>query len=168
MTTELETGDGITIGAKDCAFIHRILSRNSSCVTPMSLIICRKRGAAMSRPEWKGTVVPLPSEWRNWRCAPRWRTSTKPRCSSARTTSRGLRTGRRGIGSNSNRLRADKFRFEAWISVLEQHGYNLAEILSQLVERRPLRVRSSPAWNIADKKTGIRIAFDNRCETPHE
>jgi hypothetical protein len=70
--------------------------------------------------------------------------------------------------SNSNRLRADKFRFEAWISVLEQHGYNLPEILSQLVERRPLRVRSSPSWNIADKNTRIRIAFDNRCKTPHE
>jgi hypothetical protein len=76
---------------------HRTLLRNSSSVTRMSLMICRKSGGAMSRPEWKGTVVPLPSGCRNWRCAPRWRTSTKPRRSSARITSRGLRTGTRDI-----------------------------------------------------------------------
>jgi hypothetical protein len=45
---------------------------------------------------------------------------------------RGFRTGRRGIGSNSNRLRPDKFRFEARISVLEQHRHNLPKILSAL------------------------------------
>jgi len=39
---------------------------------------------------------------------------------SARTTSRGLRTGRRAIGSHSNRLSANKFRLEAWISVFEE------------------------------------------------
>ena len=39
---------------------------------------------------------------------------------SARSTSRGLRTGRRAIGSHSNRLSANKFRLEAWISVLEE------------------------------------------------
>ena len=71
---------------------HRTLLRNSSSVTRMSLMICRKSGGAISRPEWKGTGVPLPSRCRNWRCAPRWRTSTKPRRSSARITSRGLRT----------------------------------------------------------------------------
>ena len=37
-----------------------------------------------------------------------------------RTTSRGLRTGRRAIGSHSNRLSANRFRLEAWISVLEE------------------------------------------------
>jgi hypothetical protein len=83
--------------SKRSALGHRTLLRNSSSVTRMSLMICRKSGGAISRPEWKGTVVPLPSGCRNWRCAPRWRTSTKPRRSSARITSRGLRTGTRDI-----------------------------------------------------------------------
>src|SRR5215472_5483643 len=94
-------------------------------------------------------------------------TRTEPRRSSARTTSRGLRTGRRGIGSNHDRLRADKFRFEVRISVLEQHGYNFARILSEFIQRRSLRVRSSPARNIADEKARLRVALDNRCKTLH-
>jgi len=49
-------------------------------------------------------------------------------------TSRGLRTGRCGIGSNHDRLRADKFRFESRISVLKQHVYDLSKILSEFVK----------------------------------
>ena len=36
-------------------------SRNLSMVRPVSFAIRRNRSGEMSRPEWKGTVVPLPS-----------------------------------------------------------------------------------------------------------
>jgi len=41
-------------------------------------------------------------------------------------------------------------------------------VLSQLVERGPLRVRSRPTRNMADKEPCLRIALDNRRASPHE
>ena len=90
-------------------------SRNSSAVNPMSFAICRRSNGEMSRPGWKGTVVPRPSGWRYCRCDPRWRTSTKPRRSRIATTSRGLRIGGLTILSRQRPFGCRRTPHPAWV-----------------------------------------------------
>ena len=51
------------------------------------------RAGAISRPEWKGTVVTRPALSRNCLCDPRCRTSMNPKTRKIAMTSVGLRTG---------------------------------------------------------------------------
>jgi hypothetical protein len=77
----------------------------------------------MSRPACTGTVVARPSGCRNCLWEPRCRTSTKPNRPRRAITSRGFSTGGRvtlALG-DEDRLGADEFRFQRWLSVLKEH-----------------------------------------------
>ena len=69
------------------------LPNSSSGRRSMSRAIFLSRVGEMSRPGWKGTVVPRPSSCRYCRCDPRWRTCTNPSRSRRAATSRGFSTG---------------------------------------------------------------------------
>lgn len=57
-------------------------------------------------------------------------------------------------------LGTDKFRFKNRISILEQHGDYLPQILSQFVECLSLRMGSRESRNISDQKTCGRVPFN--------
>ena len=57
-------------------------------------------------------------------------------------------------------MRANKLRIEIWLTILQQHGNDFAEIGVQLVKRRPLRVGARKPWDEPDKKTGVRVALE--------
>lgn len=65
-------------------------------------------------------------------------------------------------------LRADEFSLQLWLAVLEKHGDDLLEVLSQLVDAGALRVRARPPWDIAHEQTRVWVPFDDRSEGPHE
>ena len=106
---------------------HRPARIKSSAVKPMSLAIRRSSIGEMS-PLCTGTVVPLPSAWRNCLCEPHWRTSANPNLSKIEITSRGLRTGRCPISGNRHGLRSDVLRVQRRFTVFQEHFNHLLEI----------------------------------------
>jgi hypothetical protein len=70
-------------------------------------------------------------------------------------------------GSNSDRLGADEFCFQARFTILQQHGHHLPKVLLQLVKRLTLRVGTRKTGNKAYKESGLRTFFDNSSEGMH-
>ena len=55
---------------------------------------------------------------------------------------------------------SDEFRFKLRITVLEEHGNHLLEIVVQFVERLALKVSPRKSWDETDKQTSVRIALN--------
>jgi hypothetical protein len=70
-------------------------------------------------------------------------------------------------GSNSDCLGADKFRFQARFTILQQQGHHFPKILLQLVKRFPLRVGAGKTGDKSHKESGLRTLFDNSREGMH-
>jgi len=66
-----------------------------------------------------------------------------------------------------NGLRTDELPLQLWLAVLKEHGDDLFEVLSQLVDAGALRVGARPPWDISNEQTCVRVAFDDRSEGPH-
>ena len=53
-------------------------------------------------------------------------------------------------------------------AILEKHGDDLLEVLSQLVYRGTLRVRAGPTRYVPDEEARRGVALDHRRETTHD
>ena len=66
--------------------------------------------------------------------------------------------------SDSHGLGSDKLRFEMRLPILKQHGYHLAKIRLQFIERLALRVGPREAGHETNKEPGFGTLFHNRGE----
>jgi len=71
------------------------------------------------------------------------------------------------ILSDLNRLGSDKLSFHRRLTILQQHLQNLAQILTQLVQRRTLRMSTGKSWNVADKQFGLGTLLNDGGESLH-
>ena len=141
--------------------------RNSSMVKPMSRAICRRRMGEMSLHGWQGTVVPLPSGWRNCSWLPFWRASIKPRRSRMVITSNGFNTARDPIVKPRQRSGFRQIPSPAPARLLQDQFNNLFEIVIQLVQGFPLRMGAPQFRNISDKKPRVGTLLNDGCIDPH-
>ncbi len=74
---------------------------------------------------------------------------------------------RHGLG-HANGMSPDKLSLEPRITILEQHGDNLAEVLVELIQRGGLRMSSRPARHVADEEPRGGITLDHSGERTHE
>ena len=58
-------------------------------------------------------------------------------------------------------MKTHELAFELWLSVLQEHGYNLFEVLAQLIQRLCLRMGAGESWHIAHKQAGLAVPFNN-------
>lgn len=129
--------------------------KNSSKVSPISLMICFSNIGEISLPGWNGTVVPRPSGLRY--CL--W----EPFCLMLEILAfqewqRLLWVSGQGpfpwLGHH-NILSPDKFTFHFWWSILQEHFYDFFQVVLQLVQSFTLRMSPREAWN----ETNIQTCF---------
>src|SRR5438105_2645456 len=82
-------------------------------------------------------------------------------------TSRGLRTGMSPTSRDLEGLRTDELGLQLGLAVFQQHGDDLFQILAELFDAGPLRMRSRPAWDVADVESRLRVLLDHGGEVPH-
>ena len=76
-------------------------------------------------------------------------------------TSRGLRTGDTPYSGDHDGLGADVLSLHDWLTVVEEHGNDLLEILGELLDRFPLTMRARETGDVTDIETGIGTALDH-------
>src|SRR5260221_4640395 len=132
----------------------------------MSSRILRRRPGDISLPLWSGTVVTRPSTCRNCLCEPRWRTSTKPSCSSAEMTCRGLNDGSLTTLTHLDQLCSNELGFDVRLAVFKKHFHNFLQIRMELIQTLSLRVCSRQTRDEANVETSVGIPLDHGSERP--
>jgi hypothetical protein len=69
--------------------------------------------------------------------------------------------------SNCNCVCSDKFGFQLWLAVFEEHRDHFSQIILQFVECLALRMGAGEAGDKSDQQACLRTFFDNGCECAH-
>ena len=64
---------------------------------------------------------------------------------------------------NLDRLDSDKLRLQLGLAVLEEHGDDLLEVASQLIQTLTLAMRAGPAWDVAHIEARLRPISSIKC-----